>query len=296
MIAAHALDALEAAEARDVESHLATCAECRAELDAWQSVSASLVYATPLAEPSAELRSRILQSVRAETRKPSSRAALKDNGEVKGVAVKSSPTESNVVPFEKPARRSWSAPSRVWALAASLAFIAFAISLILLWQRNNALQAELETESARLSERKGQLEAELARLANSNQGRPPVGIPPQQTGDPLANDESFVALAGTSQAPGARAMILYDKGTGRAMLSAQNLPAPPAGKAYQLWFIVKGKPVSGGVFMPNAAGRAKMRAQIPEVARESPVIAVTLEPAGGVSAPTGEKYLLGATS
>ncbi len=287
MIAAHALNALEAAEARELESHLATCAECRAELDAWQDVSASLVYAAPLAEPSAELRSRIIESVRAEGAKPSSRVAVKDNGKVKAGAAESSRTESNVVPFERPARRTWSVASRVGTLAASLAFIALVASLILLWNRNNAMQQEMARVTDQLERAQGELRREREILAREREARELISSP----------EARIMTLAGTEMATRARAKFVYDRTTGRAMLMADDLPPAPTGKAYQLWFIAEGKPpMPGQVFNTNAAGHAEMRDQLPEEARGATVFAVTLEPSNGVPAPTGPMYLKGAAS
>jgi anti-sigma-K factor RskA len=80
------------------------------------------------------------------------------------------------------------------------------------------------------------------------------------------------------------------------VLLADNLPPAPAGKAYQLWFIVGDKPQPGTVFTPDATGHAEVRDQAPAAGRNATVFAVTLEPSGGVSAPTGDKYLLGAAS
>lgn len=287
MTAAHALCSLEAAEAREFEAHLKTCAECRAELDAWHEVSASLIYASPLAEPSAELRSRILDSVRAEGARPSSRAATKADGKVKDSAVKSSPKESNVVPFEKPARRTWSVASRVGALAASLAFIALVASLILLWNRNNAMQQEMARVTDQLEQAQGELRREREILAREREARELISAP----------EARIMTLAGTEMATRARAKFVYDRTTGRAMLMADDLPPAPAGKAYQLWFIAEGKPpMPGQVFNTNAAGHAEMRDQLPEEARAATVFAVTLEPSNGVPAPTGPMYLKGAAS
>lgn len=287
MIAAHALHSLDAAEARELESHLATCAECRAELDAWQDVSASLVYAAPLAEPSAELRSRILESVRAEGAKSSSRAAVKDNGKVKGDVVKSSPAESNVVPFERPARRTWSAASMVGRIAASLAFIALVASLVLLWNRNNAMQQEMARVTNQLEQAQGELRRERETLAREREARELISSP----------ESRIMTLAGTEMATRARAKFVYDRKTGRAMLMADDLPPAPAGKAYQLWFIAEGKPpMPGQVFNTNAAGHAEMRDLLPEEARGATTFAVTLEPSNGVPTPTGPMYLKGATS
>jgi anti-sigma-K factor RskA len=100
-------------------------------------------------------------------------------------------------------------------------------------------------------------------------------------------------LNGLGPGQSASAKVALDPQTGRAMLFAYNLPPAPAGKAYQLWFISDIKhPVPGGVFNPDAQGRAVLRDQAPEAGRSAAVFAVTLEPSGGVAAPTGEKYLL----
>jgi anti-sigma-K factor RskA len=76
------------------------------------------------------------------------------------------------------------------------------------------------------------------------------------------------------------------------MLLTYGLPPSPAGKEYQLWFIVgNNPPIPSGTFAPDNAGRGAMRAEVPEQAMDSAVFAVTLEPAGGVTAPTGAIYL-----
>lgn len=60
--AAFALGALEEREQHDVESHIAICQRCRAEVDAQREVVALLAFAAPAVEPKrmASLRSRIL--------------------------------------------------------------------------------------------------------------------------------------------------------------------------------------------------------------------------------------------
>jgi len=47
----HALDALEASEARGLEEHLKTCAECRSELIRLRDAAALLAHAASPAEP-----------------------------------------------------------------------------------------------------------------------------------------------------------------------------------------------------------------------------------------------------
>ncbi len=97
-------------------------------------------------------------------------------------------------------------------------------------------------------------------------------------------------LSGTNVAPGAHAMLAYDK-NGHAMLMAKGLPAVPKGMAYQLWFIVGKKPMPGKVFRTDASGNANLKDQLPEMALGSAVFAVTLEPESGVKSPTGAIYL-----
>ena len=46
MLAAQALKALEAAEMRDLEAHLQSCAECRLQLSEWEDTAAGLAFAS----------------------------------------------------------------------------------------------------------------------------------------------------------------------------------------------------------------------------------------------------------
>jgi anti-sigma-K factor RskA len=64
--AAYALDALDPAEGREFERHLAHCAECREHVAAFQEAAAGLAHGAPAPEPPRELRARILQLARAE--------------------------------------------------------------------------------------------------------------------------------------------------------------------------------------------------------------------------------------
>ncbi len=126
---------------------------------------------------------------------------------------------------------------------------------------------------------------------------PPVSEPsitePPVVAEP---DARVVALAGTDRAPQAHARLLYNSRTGIITLSVSSLPTPPSGKAYQLWYMVKGRPIPGAVFTTGPGGRAMIRGPIPVEARNATAFAVTLENQSGANKPTGAKYLLGAVS
>ena len=102
-----------------------------------------------------------------------------------------------------------------------------------------------------------------------------------------------VALSGLPPAPGAKARILWHATAG-GVLVAQGLPPAPEGKAYELWAIAgKGAPVPAGVFTVDAKGVGSLRVAPLQSGEVVDTFAVTLEPAGGVPAPTGSMYLVG---
>jgi anti-sigma-K factor RskA len=302
LLAAHALTALDAADARALDAHLESCAECRAELSEWLEVSALIALDAEPVAPSAQLRDRILANVAAEARanggveklahetRDETRLAQETQefrstpnvvtGESRESATESptaSAAESKVLPFERPETRSRSSFGSFGAIAAMLVIAALIISLLVLWQQNRATQRELARVSAEMNQAKAERDHERAVLALIT-----------------SPDARMATLAGTPVAPGARAMLAYDK-TGHAMLMTKGLPAAPPGMAYQLWSIKDGKKMPGKVFITDAAGNGMLEDQIPAVAREAAVFAVTLEPAGGVQSPTGSIYLVSAS-
>ncbi|HJR07636.1 MAG TPA: anti-sigma factor [Pyrinomonadaceae bacterium] len=287
-----ALDALGLLEGDDearraLDTHLAECADCRAESSALRDAAASLAYAAPplAVAPAPELRAKILTSIKSQTQGQARSLASPSNG---GAATTTTPPAvSNVSSPDEFARRRETREVRVsrrllvfGTLAASLAVAALLVSLFMLWQRNERQQAEI----ARLSAAVNRTERDNARLSAD---RELLAAPAAQT----------ATLAGTKMAERARARLTFDERTGRAMLMAADLPPAPAGKAYQLWFIASGKPpMPGSVFQTDASGHAEMHDIVPPEGRHAAIYAVTLEPAGGVAAPTGEMYLKSSAS
>jgi len=106
-----------------------------------------------------------------------------------------------------------------------------------------------------------------------------------------AGDVTQTALAGVGPAGAARARVYVSPSRG-LLFAAEQLPALPADRAYQLWTIVAGQPVSNGVFELDMNGRAQLLAVAPPGRPDA--FAVTVEPAGGVPSPTGTRVLLGA--
>ena len=253
MIPVRAISALDAVEDRVLTEHLASCVECRIELESWCETSAVIALDAQPLEPSALLRDRILGQIRNEQ----SRA-----------------TPTKVVPFTPPARNVWSSFGTLGAIAASILFIALLAYLVILWRENRANQIEL----ARLRDEMTQVQRDL-QLKND------LVVLISSTGSRLTE------LAPTPMAPGATAKIAYDK-AGHAMLMATGLPAAPSGREYQLWFIVGDKKMPGKTFSTNELGKGMLIDQVPAEAMTSTVFAITDEPKGGVPVPTGQIYLV----
>jgi anti-sigma-K factor RskA len=74
-------------------------------------------------------------------------------------------------------------------------------------------------------------------------------------------------------------------------LEAHGMPAPPAGKVYQAWYIRPGAPPTPApVFVPDANGDASV--ELPVGAEKGLTVAVTVEPPGGSKAPTTKPFLI----
>lgn len=85
-------------------------------------------------------------------------------------------------------------------------------------------------------------------------------------------------------------VVWHDTAGGHLFVA--NLAPAPAGKIYELWTISEGQPRPAGLFKVDASGRASQ--PVPPVRAAVQVFAVTLEPEGGVPAPTGPMVLASA--
>jgi hypothetical protein len=107
-----------------------------------------------------------------------------------------------------------------------------------------------------------------------------------------APDLARIDLQGQPPAPDARARALWSRSRG-LVFTAANLPPAPAGKTYQVWVVTAQAPISAGLLIPDSSGVGTQYYTTPADIAPPVAVAVTLEPAGGVAAPTGERYLVG---
>ena len=100
-----------------------------------------------------------------------------------------------------------------------------------------------------------------------------------------------VSLKGLEAAPDAAAKIFWMKNTGEVYVDPTNMPIAPAGKQYQLWAIVDGKPVDAG--MITSKDGKKFTIQKMKSFGKAEAFAITLEPEGGNLTPKGAMFVMG---
>ena len=107
-------------------------------------------------------------------------------------------------------------------------------------------------------------------------------------------DVEAILLSGTGPQPGGRGKIVFSPRTRRAIFVSAGLAPLPKDRQYELWFIAGGKPVAAGVFDPAPAGATVFESRpVPETVARVEKFAVTIEPSGGVDAPSGPMVLIG---
>ncbi|MBZ5534879.1 MAG: anti-sigma factor [Acidobacteriia bacterium] len=107
-----------------------------------------------------------------------------------------------------------------------------------------------------------------------------------------APDTTVLNLAGQPVHPEAVGKLFWNKSRKIWLVYIFQLPAPPSGKAYELWFLTRKNPVQAGMISSDSQGNGFAQISIPEGV-EPISAAVSLEPEQGVSAPTGAIYLAG---
>jgi len=240
----YALGALEGEERRQVELHLATCADCTRTLAEVRGVLASLVLSAEQKAPAARVKQQLLQRIQEEA--------------APAIAVK----PGAALPH-RPAGSWW---IRLWAPAA----VALAAIAIVFWVSNRRLASEVETL------RQNQLvqQAELDRVRAISELA-------------MAPDTVSVSLASAAAGFPGHGRVLYNERRG-ALVYAGSVPPLASGKAYELWVVPQvGNPIPAGLLNVNPSGAGSdILPRIPAgVAFKA--FAITLEPAGGVPAPTG---------
>ena len=243
----YALNSLEPGEAAQVEAFIARNPEARAELHGFLETTALLATSVPQLEPTGELRSKVLEKIRATAQ----------------VAPPLS-TPISSLPAPIPA-----APKPLKWLIPALSTLALAASLVavVLGTRVSSLNTELEATQTRNATQISSLQNELTTIRAQNASGVAVVAAP--------GAKMYALFDPGNKKPIGQVVLTKD---GRVFF-AHELGTIPTGKTWQAWAITKdSKAVSLGVF----AGSSITNAVNVDVA----AFGVSEEPAGGSSQPT----------
>jgi anti-sigma-K factor RskA len=260
--AAYALGILSAEERLQFEAHLSACDECAAEVRSLSPVVAALAYAAPVADPPLDARGRVLARL-------------------------SQGSFTSTVPrvTREPRRSRALAP---WLLAAASLVLAAGLAAYSVSQRGRigALEQSVRDASARadVAERQAADARTAMRQALADDRSVVVVL--------AASDLLRVELQGQPVAPQAAARAFWSRSQG-LVFSATNLPPLPPGRTYQLWIVTADMPIGAGLMKPRPDGAVPLVHGTPPNVGRPVAFAVTIEPEGGVPAPTGDKYLVG---
>jgi|HubBroStandDraft_5_1064220.scaffolds.fasta_scaffold02598_3 hypothetical protein len=256
----YALDALRGENRARVDAHLATCAACRLELEQLRGDTSLLALSAAGPRPPQRARQRLLDAVAREASEvPTFAQQTRKDG--------------------APLPRDLHASVRSWwgwmGWAATVAVVVFALSL---WRENSALQQSLMSLSSQAAKNARELE-ELRRIAA------PILDPETQR----------VTLVSTKAAPQPQGKAFYLRNRNSLVFLANNMPALPPRKAYELWLIpVSGAPIPAGTFKPDAHGSASVVNPVLPAAIEAKAFAITMEDETGATAPTMPILMMGA--
>lgn len=199
------------------------------------------------------------------------------NGEKKNDAGKA----ASIAPMQQSQARVVPISSS-WKYVAAAAVILLIGSIILNFNYYNKYEAANDQLLA-VNKEKSNIEQQLTAAEQSN--------------DEMKNNLNVVqskysephVLPGLPASPDAVAKIFWMKDSHVVYIDASNLPEAPAGKQYQFWAIVDGKPVDGGLIK----NEEKYKIQKMKSFGRAEAFAVTLEPTGGNPTPQGTMYVMG---
>ena len=256
----YGLGALDGEDKTELESHMATCSACRSKLAAARGKLALLALAAPAVKPSPVVRERIL-------------VAFKARG---GGPIKSA--------LPSPERRGLRVAA--WALVWA------AVGVLLV-----AAATWLAVDNRRLSRRLSDLELAHSQLEANSRELEAVNARARATLEVLTAPQTVqVDLSPAAVHPEPHGKVFYNPGKG-LLFYATHLRSLPPGQTYELWLIpAQGAPVDAGIFNTDSIGNGQVILPPLPSGLAAKVFAVTIEPRGGVPAPTGPKVLIGSVS
>lgn len=295
----YVLDALDPAEKRAVEEYLRQHPELAPRVRDLDAAGAALAESAPVVPLRAETKQAVLARVRADVQ--TDRPRIAPRGKRVQAAAQPAAPAGTVPAAPAPAAgdslgqrmRRWWTERRYAGLSLGLA-TALGILLLVVLLQNQSLVEQNRTGLAAVQARVDSLEADNAQLRAQNEILQAAVTQQRQQWATILAADAAIALAGTDDALAAEAVLYADDD--QLLVVARDLPPLTPEQTYQLWLIpADGAPVPAGLFQASD-GLAVFQSDAPLPRTAYASVGVSIEPAGGSSAPTGPIVLLGATS
>ena len=257
---AYVLNALSAAERNDFEAELASSEQLRNEVTELTDTAVLLGLAVAPVEPSAQLRDSIMAKIATTPQLSRDVPAVRTLRAVPPVPEATPFPKATPFPEATPVPEALEGPSNVTRIA---------------WYRRPAV---VLTSAA----------AAVLLIVGGVFGAGAIGqgIQANQQADALAaiNAAPDEQHAAASVATGGKATLVWSLSLGKSALIVNGLSSLPSDKTYEAWYInSKGVPTGAGTF--QATGSHTWRV-LNGTMTSGDTIGVTVEPAGGSTAPT----------
>jgi len=259
LAALEAIGGVSGDESRRLAEHCTDCTPCSDALGDYRDAAAGFAIGLAPVTPRRDARDSLLRQIEAEA-VADSRIAEATEDAVEAVR--------RTIP-------SW------WFAAAAVFFL--------------ALFGWSELRLRALDEEMSVLQTEKNAIAEENMGLANEARVARERLDTLRSASQLLHLTASADATRAHASVFMDGARHRAVVVFENLEQNDNAHSYQLW-IIRGDmkpPMSVGVFDADADGHGEF--EVSDMPVDVPItgLAVTLEPRGGLPAPSGKVLLQG---
>lgn len=254
-------------ETQQVTQWAAQYPEVRTEITAIEKAMETVAMANAV-QPAAHIKSKLMAAIASVEQKDSATA---------------SPVITNTfATAQAPVRNMWK-----WMAAASIALLLVSSYISFsLYSKNKQNEEQLASKQKELD----------SNLAVFKQRESAHLLSHHEMDLMLEEGATRIALNKTEKAPGdCSAKIYWNKKTGTVFIDPCHMMAAPAGKTYQLWAMVNGKPVDAGLVKTGTL-QDQFSIQKMKVFKDAQAFAITLENEGGSQAPTLENMYVSGTA
>jgi len=217
-----ALGALPLEEARAIETHIASCTDCRAFADQATATAASLGLAVPMRSASATLKSRVVASA----------AVLTDIGRARRPKLWAAAVAALVIV---------GAGATAWAAITQ-------VRMNDLENRNAAISADATSQSEQFGETVA-VQSHLSETVETQNAILEIVLEP---------DVQRTELLGTAMAPSASGRCVWSRARASGALLVDGLPTLPGDSVYAMWIVYEREWVDAGRFTVDTEGHGQL--------------------------------------